>query len=1081
MRDRYYQDNETTPQQMIRRVADYVASGEKQYGWTDEQVKQLADDYFGTMNKRYWIPSSPFLMNAGTKVPMLSACFVVGGIEDDLEAIYESVKRQGIINKAGGGTGFNFSQLREEGSKIKSTGGTSSGVLSFMELYNTNGEIIKQGGRRRSANMAVLNYNHPEIMKYISYKNDHSKLTNFNISVLVDDKFMSKVEGNQEYDLISPVNNEVVGRLKAREVFMTIVENNWRSGEPGLLFRENINKDNPMQDYLGDIVTTNPCFTGDMRILTSDGYKRFDELHGKKGALIQNGNGDMVPSYIGKTGKKDVVAIRFLNKDPIKCTPGHIFMTNDGDNVRAQDLQGRRLMPNLNAKQRPSKQHRKFIKYGFIQGDGNLGRLDSSAHRGLEVCIGENDKDMLDLFQNYKWHNDYTIYTEKDNDLYELGFDSACLPERVLPNTYAQWAQDEKASFLMGCYSANGCVVTGHRVSYKTTSKTFAKQLIGALKDFGISAYITTNKPTSVMFSNGEYLCKESYDINIAQYESIENFYRYIGFYQEYKKQALRDLLVQLSPVVSKVACIGEEDVYSFSEPITNWGVVEGVIVHNCGEITLYDDEACNLASINLEEFVDWQGKVDWKELKHVVHLIIRFLDTGIDVNMFPDDIIEKKVKSLRRLGLGVMSLHGALIKAGFKYSSPEGRRFAEVLMEFIEDEAWKASHELALEKGAFSLWEHSTLKKKYRNVAVTCIAPTGTTQMILDTSSSGCEPIYSIAYIRRQTLKDDTIQEAKWVNPFFEEYAKYHGFWSDDLIRLINDNNGSLKNIGSIPLKHRELFEVASEIHPLDHVRMQAALQEWVSNSISKTINAPNDATVEDTYDAFMLGWKLGVKGLCYYRDGSRFGQVLSTSSTEAEAKTETEQEQISALQRGQWASPALDTKYYKRKIYIGCGKLNLFIGWSEDQQLIQDLYVVKSGSGGCTMNLQGMVIAMSGMLRLGGNLFNIEKAFEGVGVCPSFVLQRAKGMTLSSGSSCGAAILNEIKAFLTDVNNKEKRHNESGTNKIKNVSLKDISIDELLIEVIGEDGSKCPECGSELRAESGCFTCTCGFSHCG
>jgi ribonucleoside-diphosphate reductase alpha chain len=258
VKERYYQPHETTPQQMIRRVADFVASGEAKYGWSKQQIKSLADEYYNTMMARKWLPSSPFLMNAGTKVPMLSACFVVGNVNDDINDIYEAVRRQGLINRAGGGTGFYFGRLREEGSPIKSTGGTSSGVMAFMELFNSNGEVIKQGGRRRSANIGVLKYNHPEIMKFIDYKNDHTKLTNFNISVLVDDEFMHKVEANEEYDLITPNGNHVVGRLNARDVFMKIIENNWKSGEPALLFSDAINRNNPMREYLGDIQCTNP-------------------------------------------------------------------------------------------------------------------------------------------------------------------------------------------------------------------------------------------------------------------------------------------------------------------------------------------------------------------------------------------------------------------------------------------------------------------------------------------------------------------------------------------------------------------------------------------------------------------------------------------------------------------------------------------------------------------------------------------------------------------------------------------------------------------------------------------------------
>jgi len=254
---------------MLKRVAKYVARVESNYEpdpgllskdkadtsttWKD----RIAEEWFETMEQGYWLPSSPFLMNAGTKVNMLSACFVCG-LEDSMEGIFSTLGKAAIIQKTGGGTGFNFSKLRAEGATINSTGGTSSGPLSFMEIFNTMGNTVKQGGRRRSANMGILRIDHPDILKFIRYKSDMTKLTNFNVSVAVTDKFMTAVKNKEKFELIEPSTGKVVGEIDAYETFKEIAYRNWLSAEPGLLFIDTVNKANPTP-HLGNIEATNPC------------------------------------------------------------------------------------------------------------------------------------------------------------------------------------------------------------------------------------------------------------------------------------------------------------------------------------------------------------------------------------------------------------------------------------------------------------------------------------------------------------------------------------------------------------------------------------------------------------------------------------------------------------------------------------------------------------------------------------------------------------------------------------------------------------------------------------------------------
>ena len=1066
-----------TPEQMLWRVANAIAKAEELYGGNPGE---MAKKFFKIMDEQLFLPNSPTLMNAGTELNQLSACFVIP-IEDSIDGIFKALWDMAKVQKSGGGTGFSFSRLRPKGDIVRSTKGVASGPVSFMKIFDCATEQIKQGGKRRGANMGVLSVHHPDIEEFIKAKWEEGVLRNFNISVAITDDFMEALKNDGEIELINPRTGKVVRKIPAKKIFDLIVEGAWRNGEPGMIFIDTINKYNPTP-HVGKIEATNPCVTADTWIMTAEGPRQVKDLIGRRFVAVVNGRKYESGGFFF-TGIRKVYRLKTKEGFELKLTADHPIlkvkrMTRyvlETEWVKACDLKpGDKVVLN---------NHREFEDWngeysekegylmGLLLGDGTITKKktilsvygDGRGARSIReiayqsACSFPHRKDFKGWIKRRNEYRLSTAYITK-------------LARRLMPNGKAITPEIEKASkdfyigFLRGLFDADGSVQGSQK---KGISIRLSQSDLGILKAvqrmllrLGIYSRIYKNrrKAGKQKLPNGrgglkEYNIKAQHELVISN-EDVFEFYRKIGFGDVEKAEKLEKLITSYKrksnrtrfvATVESIEFEGYDEVYDAHVREIHAFDANGFVVHNCGELPLLPYESCNLGSINVSKFV--KGKdIDWDKLKEVVWLAVRFLDNVIDVNSYPIPEIEKMTKANRKIGLGVMGWADLLFKLKIPYDSEDALQLAERLMSFIQSESHKASQALAEERGVFPNWKGSVWEKKgikMRNATTTSIAPTGTISIIAG-CSSGIEPVYALAYKRTHILNGEEFFE---INPVFEETLREMGLYSDELIAKIAEE-GSIQEMKELPEEIRRVFKCALDIHWSWHVRMQAAFQKYVDNAVAKTVNLPNHATKEDVANVFLTAYELGCKGVTVYRDGSREEQVLVTKKTEK-------------LRR--FVEPRPRPKVTSGKtirIKTGCG--SLFVTINEDDYGLAEVFVHLGKSGSCFASQTeaiGRLISIA--LRSGVSPEAIIDQLRGIR-CPSVGFDEGEMVT-----SCADGIAKALERYL-----------RGDAKKVKPLT----EFKEFKEEKKGRLGTPCPECGNILEYSEGCETCrVCGFTRCG
>ncbi|MGC8971838.1 MAG: LAGLIDADG family homing endonuclease [bacterium] len=929
----------------IKRVAREAAKVEE----TDTKQREWEEKFYKLMENAKFLPGGRILAGIGTSMyQTLFNCFTLPVIEDSIEGIFESVKLNAIIHSLGGGTGANFSTIRPEGAEVKTKGGTASGPVSFMTVFDAETKTITTGNARKGANMGILNVDHPDIEKFITAKHTPGVLTQFNISVGVTDEFISAVIDDKDWEL--KFNGKVYRVVRARDLWNLIVKSAYDYAEPGVINLSTINRLNNLY-YIENIQATNPCVTGDTLVSTDRGLITIEELANLREGIIgliidprvtfskelEGTYNNSLSSNIyplGKafrTGRKKVIRITTKAGFEIKVTPDHKILTDRGwieagklspnkDKVMIQSMNGSfldsgKLPYDFSSidKNLPNEwSYELGFVLGYLIGDGWLRNSNRSCRVGF--TFGENDKNILEYIKPIvdRWNGRAVKPIKRNDKVYHLSYHRKSLvefftmlgvkpvkaEEKEVPSSIFTSTEEAVLGFLRGLFSADGHIGFSKdkdsSIRLTSKSKKLLKQVQLLLLQFGIfSRLLPRHREAKVKFTYNTVKGEEHlylrdgriYELIITR-EDVPLFLERIGFFLEkhtekieilksktYYSRNFLDEIVEIIP-------LGEEIVYDLIEPFTHSFIANGIVVHNCGEQPLPPAGCCLLGSFNLTQFVldpfTENARFDFESLSKYVPVAVRLLDNIIEISKYPLPIYEEEEKNKRRMGIGIMGLGSTLAMLGLKYSSPEGRRQAGLIMKTIRDSAYLASSILAKEKGTFKYFD----KDKYlagefikrlpeeikeaikengiHNSHLISIAPTGTLSVVANNVSSGVEPIFSLSYKRRVKVSSDSIRGDQ-----FEEYEVM-----DYAYRLYRE----LKGDGPIP----PYFETAYDIKPEDHLEMLKTVGYYVDSSVSKTINVPKDYPIDSFFNLFLDAMRSEVKGLTVYREGSREGILI-------------------------------------------------------------------------------------------------------------------------------------------------------------------------------------------------------------
>lgn len=872
-----------------------------------------AAEFYSVLNDFKYLPAGRIIAGAGTgRAVTLFNCYVMGTIPDSMDGIFSNLREAALTMQQGGGIGYDFSTLRPKGALVKGVGADASGPLTFMDTWDAMCRTIMSAGARRGAMMATLRCDHPDVEDFIEAKATKDRLTQFNMSVLVTDAFMAAVEADADWPLV--FGGVVYKTVRAKELWEKILRGTYEKAEPGVIFIDRINKQNPLY-YCETIAATNPCVVGETLIAVAG-----------RGAvpikqLAEEGNDVPVYACDTATGEQvvrwgrnprltqrnvPVLKITLDDGSTLRTTWDHRFPLRDGRKVKARDLKagdslfrfdaviGRssgetwvdgKLEYHLIAE---AKYDRKF-EWGTNRGQYHAHHIDgdhlNNSWDNVEVMLAEHhstEHRTGDANPMRRW---WSNATDEERKRYRENMRASTSGERN-----GMWGKS---------HSAETKIKIGAKTTERYTDDTYAEKHRTAVKlSMGPEQSAKIRKSREAMFMTLHKVCEYCHSpfiVRAASYTSGSTRKRFctrrcaVTFRNKQPKVAHNHKIVSVEPDgFSDVYNITVDEFHNYAA-VTSFNLskywdnptLSGVYQCNCGEQPLPPYGACLLGSINLTQFVcepfTNASHLDLNGLIDTVKTAVRMMDNVIDVSLFPLKEQEREAKAKRRIGLGMTGLADALIMLGVRYGSENAVKLAEDWAMTIEYAAYQASIELAKEKGPFPFFDRDKyLEGEYvrnlpediragiathglRNSHLTSVAPTGTISLLAGNVSSGIEPVFSWSYTRKVLQKDGSRTEE-----MVEDYA----------YRVYRELGG---DVNSLP----DYFVATNDLTPEEHVYMQAAVQNHVDSSISKTINVPEDISFAAFGDVYKMAYELGCKGCTTYRPNDITGSVLSVTPT--------------------------------------------------------------------------------------------------------------------------------------------------------------------------------------------------------
>jgi len=1103
--------------------------------------------------------NSPVYFNVGINKPaQTSACFILS-IEDNMDSITEFSKTEAKIFKNGSGSGANLSTLRSSKESV-SGGGFASGPVSFLKSQDILGGIIKSGGTlRRSAKLACLNIDHPDIEDFINCKtfeeeklnilranniknrpgydlSDEVFFQNTNLSVRVTDEFMKAVIEDSTWDTKFVKTGKIYKTYKARDLLKQIARTSWRIAEPGIQFHDTINNWNTLKDS-GEIVSSNPCLPAWAPVLTPSGYKYFKDINNK---IVINGNEYKCSDLIKTSEKSEVFEVQLSSGISIYVTKNHQITTTRGDielgNLKIDDKIKMDYTP-LKFEYNQEDYEKGFIA-GYLFSEGSI-ICPARGQKFISFSLGIKEFDLetnlLNLLQKYipnSQNDTFVPHYQKPNTCKVLTFNKTSKSKAIF-DLFGTTTKDDFTLFNKSLSYQKGFIEAfitfdGHTVNrqYEKVIKAsqsgdrgykILKEMQLSLASFGIYSSITINNHAKKVERDGKiYNYKTSYNLLI---NDVWEFSKRFSLFSQEKQKRINDIVILPKKHPSRITnlkefqaikCISkfsEEEVFDINVPEIRHFVTSASIVHNCSEFMSLDNTSCNLASINLLNFFNFDNhsfSFHTKLFEDVIKTVITAQDAIIDVSKYPNSIIAENTKKYRNIGLGFTNLGGLLIWLGIPYDSKIGRYIASVLTATMTGIAYTASADLADNIGPFEefennkssfkkvllqhydnvvmltddlnindfdfkynfiklianycldIWNKLIKRNNFRNAQISLLAPTGTISSIMNAVTTGIEPEYSLVRYKRLSGSDGAI--LKYTNPIIEKSLENLGYDKQYIPSIINeliDPNKSEKTL--IKPEHLDIYLSASELPGTDkyinymaHLKMCAAVQPFISGAISKTINLPKNCTVDDIYNLYIDAWKMGLKCVIIYRDGSKNFQPLSTQNLE-----------IKKLIRKKLPT---ERKAFTHKFSVGESEGYITCGLYEDTNELGEIFINVSKEGSTLSGFaDALATIISISLQYGVPLEDIVRKL-------SYLKFEPNGFTAHKDIKIAYSIVDYIARYIG------LKFLSSDIQKKLGLIIDDSNHQRISKST---EGAPCPNCGSLMRKLGSCYLCTnCGFN---